>query len=336
MKPTILLLLTLGCAQASPDFLNLLRQKQQDSGLVWDVPVEPLGKSPSALKLEPGGALFQLWTIHKQSGRDFLLDQKLVGAFLPQATVTVRTGDPYTHVPRTRADQPFTVEIHVSGILSGPDVPEAAARVRIEHHARTPEQPAGDLTNSAPQEPIAVGYLEANGITSLEFPVTNLAAEDPTKATGEEHFTIHALADGEFGESQIASGFVQIWPVASGHIAGIADGNVVRFKTPVLDVTMEDLYPRSDSYVQVYPGPAKLGTEGKRLEGSFLVLDQDRPASRMLRVFNYGELFEQDGTYTMELITVTPFGADRLHHVTFTVVREMIVRAQLVDYAEDP
>jgi hypothetical protein len=36
---------------------------------------------------------------------------------------------------------------------------------------------------------------------------------------------------------------------------------------------------------------------------------------------NYDDTFDSDGRWTMEILTVTPFGVDRLAHVSFTLDR---------------
>jgi hypothetical protein len=140
---------------------------------------------------------------------------------------------------------------------------------------------------------------------------------------------IHALGDGTIPQARLASAHVQVWPVASGKIEGIAEGDRVRFHAPSLTVSLTDLYPRSNTWLQVYEGTPRLDTRGTRVPGSVLVLDQDRGDNRLLNVTNYDTVLPEDGTYTLELLTETPFGIDRLDHVTFVVDRKLEIRAQL-------
>jgi hypothetical protein len=331
---TYLLLGTLLCshAQAAGEgFVNFIRQQQKTTGVVWSMPVVPVGNGPSQLPLEKDGALFQLWTIEQATAKDYLLDQKLVGAYLPSASISIRTLDPYSAVPRTRADQPFTVTYNVSGLLSGTGLPEASTRVLLEHHLANykGEQKSIPAAQAIAGSPFSSSYLTANGNTTQSYAVTNLKAADPTLATGEEHFVIHALADDSAQQTQLATAHVQVWPVASGAIQGIAQGERVRFHAPALTVTLTDLYPRSNTWVQVYKGEPKLNTAGTQVTGSVLVLDQDRSDSRVLTVSDYDTALTEDGTYTMELLTETPFGIDRLHYLTFVVDRKLEIRAQL-------
>lgn len=312
-------------------YVNFIRQQQKTTGVVWSMPVDPKGAGPSQLPLEQDGALFQLWTIEQATSKDYLLDQKLVGAYLPSAGISIRTMDPYTGVPRTRADQPFTVTLNVSGLLSGTGLPEASTKVLLEHHLASYNggQKSVPSAKAISGTPHSSAYLTTNGATVLQFPVTNLKASDPTTAQGEEHFVIHALGDESTGQTQLATAHVQVWPVASGSIEGIAENEKVRFHAPDLTVTLTDLYPRSNTWLQIYPGAARLGTVGSPVDGSILILDQDRSDSRLLTVADYDEVMAEDGTYTIELLTQTPFGIDRLDQVTFIVDRKLEIRAQL-------
>jgi hypothetical protein len=331
---TYLLLGTLLCSHAhaaGEGFVNFIRQQQKTTGVVWSMPVVPVGNGPSQLPLEQDGALFQLWTIEQATAKDHLLDQKLVGAYLPSAAISIRTLDPYSAVPRTRADQPFTVTFNVSGLLSGAGLPEASTRVLLEHHIANYKgaQKSIPAAQALSGTPLSSSYLIANGTSEQTFAVTNLKAADATLATGEEHFVIHALGDDSAEQTQLATAHVQVWPVASGTIQGIAPGERVRFHAPALTVNLNDLYPRSNTWIQVYKGGPQLNTAGTQVTGSVLILDQDRSDSRMLTVSDYDTALTDDGTYTMELLTETPFGIDRLHHVTFVVDRKLEIRAQL-------
>jgi hypothetical protein len=322
------------CSQlhaAGEDYVNFIRQHQKTTGVVWSMPVQPEGEAPSQFPIEEGGALFQLWTIHQATTQDFLLDQKLVGAYLPSASIAIETLDPYSVVPRTRADQPFTVSVNIAGLRGVTGLPEEAPRVLLEHHTagytsgQTTLPAAGVISGT----PLSSAYIGINGTTTLIFPVTNLIAADPTKAAGEEHFVVHSPGDGTDPQTQLATAHVEVWPVASGKIEGIAEGDRVRFHAPAITVSLTDLYPRSNTWLQVYPGNPRLDTVGTKVSGSMLVLDQNRGVDRLLTVSDYDTVLPEDGTYTLELLTETPFGIDRLHHVTFVVDRKLEIRAQL-------
>lgn len=334
----ILLLCTLCAeAQSSRSNLNFIRQHQQGTNIVWDMPVAEIGESPSALTLESGGALFQLWTIASSPPRDYLLDQKLVGAYLPKAEIEILTLDPGSIIPRTRVDQPFQVRIQVRDLLTGSDFPLAASSVLLERHLAnyTPEQTVVDPVIAVSGKPQSSGYLTANGEHVLSYPASGLSAPDPTKASGEEHFVIHALADGTMPQTQIASAMVQVWPVASGEIKGITHGERYRFQLPQVELLLYDLYPRSDTYLLLFKGTQTSGMDGTIVKA--FPMDRESSQSHVLRVSELESKLTEDGTYTLVLVSETVFDRKMLcDPVTFSINRTLHVNAMQVSFAEDP
>lgn len=333
------LLLAVSTASAfgqSSNYVNFVRQTQQGTGVVWDMPVAPAGAAPSALALESNGSLFQLWTIQQSPlVQEYLLDQKLVGAYLPTADVKVVTLDPNGKTPRTRVDQPFSVEINVGGLLSGVGMPIASTQVLLEQHIAS--YPAGETSLETAKvlsnTPLYSGYIAANGKTILKFPASSLKATDPTKALGEEHFVVHALSDGTISQTQISSGMVQVWPVASGSIKGIANGDLIRFQAPQIELLLTDLYPRSDTSFMLYEGSSVNGTPGTLVKS--FPMDRDVAASAVIGVTELDSKFTKDGTYTVALMSTTVYGTELLcPPVTFQVKRTLQVNAMQVTYSD--
>ena len=335
-KAFFLLLLAAVSATAKPNNnLHFIRQHQQTSNIVWDMPVGLEGQGPSALSLESAGALFQLWTVASSPPRDYLLDQKLVGAYLPKADIKVVTLDPNGKMPRTRVDQPFRVEIQVSDLLTGAELPLAATTVLLERHlSNYPEKSTSiDPVAAVSGTPTSSGYLSANGQHVMAFPASGLTAADPTKASGEEHFVIHALPDGTIPQSQIASAMVQVWPVASGEIKGIANGDNLRFQVPQVELILNDLYPRSDTYLLLFEGTQITGTEGRIVKA--FPMDREASESHVLRVTELESKLSEDGTYTLALISETVFGRELLcSPVTFNIRRTLQVNAMQVGFSD--
>lgn len=325
-----------GFAQ-SLTYKNIVRQVQQQSGVVWDMQdVTSQGSATSALLHESGGSLFQLWTIDQTQTKDYLLDQKLVGAYLPKADIKITTLDPYSLVTRTRVDQPFSVEIEVTDLLTGVGLPDAATTVLLEQHIQSyaAGQISLDRAQVATNTPASSAYISENGKTVLKFAASTLKATDPTKAIGEEHFIIHALADGTISQTQIASAHVQVWPVASGEILGITPGQQLRFDIPKIQLNLNDLYPRSDTYLMLYEGASINGVEGVIVKA--FPVDRDRTVSQILEVNDLDTNFTKSGTYTVALISETVFGSELLClPITFTVDRSISVNAMLSDFTDD-
>ena len=320
-------------ATAADSYTNLIRQEQQGGAVVWQMPVDQTGTAPAPLPVPEGGSLFQLWAINQTTNQDYLLDQKLVGAFLPKGTITIRTQDSYNGIPRIRVDQPFSVDFNVSNLIFGPNLPPAASRVLVEHHLAP--NLGGTAVITAAQaiagSPHSSGYLEKNGVTTVDYAAASIQAPDPRKARGEEHFVMHALADETYSQTQLATAFLQVWPMATGSISGITEGSEIRGKPPALTMRVDGLYPRSDTYLQIYSTGTELGEEGKKMPGSVVILDQEFPADRLLVVSDYGSLFDSDGPYRIDLLTTTPFGTERLSSVSFTVNRTLRINAMQVD-----
>jgi hypothetical protein len=244
------------------------------------------------------------------------------------ASVVIRSEDPYEMIPRTRADRPFYVDIVVAGLLNGDTDPAASKSVNLFRHVQSYGVDGTgvliDRTQASWLPPAAT--ISANGSQTLTYAVTSVPGGDRVKVRGEERFSIFSIADYQAPESQLASKFIQIWPVADGSIAGITQGQMIRFKLPAVTFTLNDLYPYSTTYAQVYRGNPQLGVAGTVVPGSSLVLNEALPVNRVLTANNYAEIFDADGRWTMELLTNTPFGIDRLAYVSFDLNRTIKVR----------
>jgi hypothetical protein len=334
----IIPLVLLGALHASAQtgtYVNFIRQ-QQVGGIAWDMPVEPIGTASSPLALESDGALFQLWTIEQTAAKEYLLDQKLVGAYLPTADIRITTLDPYSRVARTRVDQPFTVEINVSGLLTGLDLPLSASSVLLERHLGSYQgsqsilEPAKVLAGT----PFSSAYLNANGTMVFRYEASALTAADPTKASGEEHFVIRSLTSGSAIPNQLASGVVQVWPVASGSIKGISTGDQLRFQIPQVELLLNDLYPRSDTYLLLFEGTEITGADGTIVKA--FPMDRTTSENHVISVTELDSKITHDGTYTLALVSDTVFGRDLLGpSVTFSVNRTLHVNAMQVNFSDD-
>jgi len=308
-------------------YTNFIRQIQQPSGVVWDMSVaatSPAGGSLSALGIEPGGARYELWTVANTTPlTNYLLDTKYVSTYIPGATVAIRTGDTtYPTIPRTRCDQPFYVDITITGLLSGATDPTASKSVNLLRYVQSYGVGGTGVGIDRNQATLlSTASIVTNGLQTLTYALTSIPGSPLTKIRGEERFSVFSIADYQAPSTQLASQFVQIWPVTDGTIAGITAGQVIRTTMPQATLTLNDLYPSSRSYAQIYKGNPVLGTVGTVVPGSNLVINDTVPSNRVLLLNNYDSVFYEDGVWTMELLTVTPFGTDRLAYVTFTLDR---------------
>jgi len=81
----------------------------------------------------------------------------------------------------------------------------------------------------------------------------------------------------------------------------------------------------------VYKGAPALGKTGWVVPGSSKVIKDTVPQNLTLTLSGYDSVFDEggDGQWTMELLTTTPFGTDRLAYVSFTLDRTIQARASV-------
>jgi len=140
---------------------------------------------------------------------------------------------------------------------------------------------------------------------------------------------VYSLEDYQAPESHLDSAFVQIWPVADGTISGINQGDILKMDTPTLTIAANDLYPDSQVYVQAYPGNESLGTEGTVIPGSGLIVKEAVPQDRLITLQDWSDVITANGVWTIELLTKTPFGIDRLAWVSFNVDKTITVNGNV-------
>lgn len=333
MKPSIfrvpaLLAVSAACAfaQSGASFTNFVRQVQLPTQVVWDMSVTADGESLSPLAIDPGGARFELWTVRSAlvgAPTDYLLDTRYVGTYVPMADVVIRTEDTTSVVPRTRADRPFWVDVMISGLTDDEGAPDAAKSVNLLRHVQSyGEGGTGENLDRTQAILLLKKEFNENKTYSAMYALNSVPGANRAKVRGEERFSVFSLEDYQAPESQLASRYVQIWPVADGSIAGLEENQLIRFSLPTLTISVNDIYPNSRVYAQVYRGAPQLGVEGTVIPGSALVVNDSVPQDRVLTISDWDAVFEgEDGQWTMELLTATPFGIDRLDHVTFSVNR---------------
>ena len=321
---------TMAIGQSGSPHTNFLRQVQLPSEVRWDVQVADEGEQLSPLAIDPGGARFELWLISEAPFRSYLVDTKYVSSYTPVAEVVIVTEDPYEAHPRTRADRPFDVLIQTNGLSDDPDAQDSAKAVRLMRHVQSyGENGTRESIDQTQATLLQQVLLVDNQVHHFSFPITAIPGEDRTKIRGEEHFSVYSLDDYQAPSSQLSAMFVQVWPVAHGTITGIEPDEALRFNTPEITIDLHDLYPDSRTYVQIYRGPPSLGTEGTVISGSLLSIYESVPQNKTLVLDQWDKRIDQDGQWTIEVLTSTPFGIDRLAHVSFTIDRAIRVQGTI-------
>lgn len=261
---------------------------------------------------------------------EHLLDTEFVDVFQPAATVRIRTEDPYPHATRTRADRPFSVEYTVNGLVSETLGVEAASKVLIRHDAKSYSQPIFIDGNYIQTDSSSSVYISQNGLTVANYPSTNLPKSDPLKGIGVEVFTVDALPDDAFNlpSTRLATATLEVYPVANGSITGVTHDATYE-SVPPFTMTLKDLYPTSNTYVQIYPGEQKLGTEGTVIPDSFINVADVTSQNKQKTISNWAPFVDKPGKWTMELITETPFGVERLAWLNFNADFTIEVNGQI-------
>lgn len=300
-------------------FLKFIRQTQQGSGVVWDMPVGGEASGIQSLPMEAAGAVFEMWAVHPTTAAEHLLDQQFIAPSLPSGKIRVRTLDPSGEIPRTRVDQPFTLELELEGLIPEAGMPTSAAKLLLEHRVKsfTPGTHSVDSFAMLAEPPIAAAYLTRNGMTRLRFPASSLGGADPTRAAGEESFVIHNVSDDGRARKPVATALVQVWPVASGNITGIRNGDVLNGSLPRLTLEMTDLYPTSHTQLVLFQGRSVNGNPGTVLRSFHH--EAETTTSTTLRFKGLDRHLSGPGPYTLALISETVFGRELLcDPVTFT------------------
>jgi hypothetical protein len=311
-------------------FTNFIRQTQYPTEVVWDATVAASGTQQSALAVDPGGARFELWTVKSAPLTSYLLDTKYVGSYVPLAWTFVFTEDPYDSIPRTRADRPFWIYTFVSGLLSGATDPLPSKSVNFTRHVQAyGAGGTGIGINRSLATLHTQGSINVNGWQTLYYALNSIPGADRAKVRGEERFTISSLADYQAPASQLASLYVQIWPVASGFFSGLSSGMIIKGAMPTITATINDIYPDSRIFAKVYPGASDLAATGDIVGGSALIIYDSVPQSRTLSLNDWDGVLTGDGQWTVDLMSTTPFGTERLDSVTFTLDRAIKVKGSV-------
>ncbi len=333
MKKTLITLaaaaLIAAPANASEYYTNEIRVEHED-GTRYSLFVTPRGHRLDTHGVH-GSVRYSLYTIRNENNTPYFLDEKTVSSYHPQASIRITTGDPYAAIPRTRVDQPFSVEYTVSGIVTDdPSVQEAAKSVVFDRsYVSYGTGPNAVSANSYSPwriyEHFAVTQNSTFNIRNI-YTVIQSSTGNSLDTRGEEAFSIYANPD--WGISQraglLAKERVQIWPVAKGRISGI-DTNTVYSKVPSISIELTDLYPKSTTYLRVYKGaPSASPSRVIRIHSSTVSLDQAIPGNRTFAQDELDTKIPTNGKYTLELIHETPFGADLLTQVYPLTVKRAI------------
>lgn len=317
---------TLPATVLADEAVTILRRTEAKTGVIWDMPPTPHGEKFLAEAAAHRTALYEQWLVGGNPW-ETLVDQRLAGAGLPSVSLTIRTLDPDGKTPRTRVDQGFNLDIGISGLLSGLDLPPSMSRLLLERHLATAAE------NPFANPPHSRGFLCDNGKTSLSFPASAITAADPTKAAGEEIFMVHSLAGNGRLPTQLATARVQVLPVASGAIHGIRHGATLDPSSPPdLTLSLHDLYPNSETHLLLFKGRQFNGTEPTVIRTCPIRSEQCE--NRSLTVTDLASNLHGEGFHTLALVSDTIYGRELLcDPITFELRPTLPTEAQPAEIA---
>ncbi|GHC64308.1 hypothetical protein [Roseibacillus persicicus] len=336
---------------ASADlWMTSLVQKQLDGSGTFQTYVDAKGEGVSVAAVPEGGSEFFLWAIkYADSGmEETLVDSEVVGAYMPEGTLKIRTDDPYNGpIPRTRIDQGFKVRYTVDGLVSGNDAPEAARQVLLDHDVAAYEPITNEgllsmigsivqglFENLLPAVDFDQRMITKNGKKNLKFNVANIPGNDVYSDAGVETFRLYALPDGQVAQMLLDEAQIQVWPMSKGTITGLTDQGSYS-SIPEVRVALTNLYPDSTTWVQVYKGESKPGKVGTDVTEAHLVVDDVIPRAVGELVFrDLQQYFTDEGPWTLEVLSETPFGTEILDSVEINIASGLKLRGSFNSLSE--
>jgi hypothetical protein len=323
------------------DSFEFIRQSRLYNGVVvtTDFPLGSLAGEILSAPLEAELTVFQLYSSQKDANgltQISKLDEKSVGTFLPEVSIEMKSEDPYMPTT-TRADRPYQVAVSIKGLAVDSSFPDYAKTVSLKRGYKlysplsySPNGTKGDYADSH--------VFRSNGTFTEPSVYQQIPDGTPTQAIGAENFSAYLLPEANQNYAQLASAEVIIWPVGSAGIVGIEDGAKYNGIPSKGSITLLNAYPRSTTYAQVYKGRPMLGTQGRTIPGTVRTYgaapdSPNLPQSASVPIPLKSLPFDEDGPYTIEVLTVTPFSGgapERLTYVCFLLDRTIEVRGNVV------
>ncbi|MCW1884758.1 hypothetical protein OKA04_08460 [Luteolibacter flavescens] len=302
-----LAILSLASAASAQDFIRQI-QTVEGATVIYDMPVTTDEGSVTSKPLTAETAIFQLYTTVTGTNNTKTLkklDEKTVGTFLPQVTVTALSEDPY-FPPRTRADKPYGLRIVISGMSTSATAPEYLKKLQVRRSYQLFNPTTYAATGTSGTYADSFTFRE-NGTFTDNAILQRLPGERPTKVVGQEAFTVYMHPDAGTVQSELGKATVTIWPVAEGSIQGIDAGKTYNDVPRAGSITLRDLYPKSITYAQIYKGKQATGSVGRPVPSTVLSYNTHAPQNAQLAISDLDNLVDDDGEYTIEVLTITPF-----------------------------
>jgi len=348
-KATLFILLSIFCnfvanvnAQGnlgSSNNLEFVRQITIINGtsVATDLPVFNSYGILRSRPLEANATVFQLYASYMNADGIMVLpklDEKSVGTFFPNVTISMKSEDPYLPTT-TRADHPYAISLSVSGLLNGSHVPEYARSISLKRGYKLyspltygPDGRSGDYVDAY--------QFVSNGIHTEEMVYQKLPDGAPTQAFGSESFSAFVHPNALAGNIQLANQEIIILPAGTAAIDGIESGRTYDGIPDPGVVKIVNAYPRSRVYARAYKGHPTPSATGVVIPEAVRVWDDKgsnvpKHSSMPLDLAPLaGSLLKGGGEFTIEVVAVTPFNGGEpevLSQVSFYIDPTLRVRA---------
>lgn len=309
--------------------------------LVQTIPLSIAASTISSIPFLGSKAVFQLYGVIDTAYQDpgdignlRLLDEKTLGVC--SATLTPTSLDPWIGpggIRRTRADYSYGVNIKVEGMPE--DGTNVSNWIQLDC-AYKAEDARTDLPTAQGDYPYHYDWLKNTttaGITAdvaQNLPVPEGIAR--RKAQGSETWTVNTQPDYAAFQSQLASATVQIWPVADASFEKLTARETYLSTPQDAGVVVRDIYPSAEVWVQFYKGEVQAGVTASKINSTHFDNKSDLPQQARLSLFELNNLLKEDGVYTLEVVTRTPFNQKKpetISTITFSMRRSLKVVATL-------
>lgn len=240
-------------------------------GIVWFAPREAVGNTP------PSGSM-EAWNI-TSSAAETMISRTFSDGIQPEVSIEIESLDTGTSLPRTRADQPFTVSLMVRNLPVGLQLPEEYSSLALERIAT--DHTSGRSTV------VSRSIIERNGLSRIAIPVPLIPAENPAATRGEETFVVRS----RHGSAPwvLAAATITVHPITSGTLA------IVPGKRKI-SVATRDVYPGSTVRLLRFTGTGITGKSGVEI-----------PIAPFVSIGKF-----PSGVHTLALVADTPFGRELL------------------------
>lgn len=278
--------------------------------------------------LEDNNLVFSLYA-EKDGAEPIFLDEKVV--FAGSGDVKVITEDRFPGEARVLGDRSF----YASGLVT---VPEGASTLgTLVLRRENTSDPSNPITIS--EETLTANSKDADFYTTA----LDVAALEAAGKRGQETFSIYSV-DSSGNAVLVDRQSVNIYPPASVEITGLKTGDVIVHSSPTVEFTFKNLYPVSETWARIYKGNYDPNNENGTFivpvsvtyppaeDLNWLTRSVPDPQTAKITLEDWSELIPDDGIYTIEVLTQTPFNGwtpVMLSHTTIEVDRTIEVQGQI-------